>query len=345
MSALPQRTRILIKDLLFQEKYKLNNTQVDIMSYIFNSLTWAIKVDGFLVITNKKLISDMPQITQKTLESSLRALKAVELIETDMVSVSQWNGAKVRGIKITEKGMEYNSSLYMPTAKTLLESLEEELAIQRKELENRQKRIDQLEERLKNADIKEFQESKEVENSKEIEEKKENSSKAKDEQEPELIEIEGFREFIETIKKEYQVTAEPICNMVKGWQKETEFYINSYNKLAIVTPDGEYKQIGNPQDINKFWKWLYINQQRVGDVIDFRKEPTIKDLNRRYVGKMLDVSSGVREIYKIEEADNAMVKITIKDENGKIGTIAENGKPVTFKPRDCEDVLFRMVKD
>ncbi len=31
MSAMPQRTRVLIKDLLFQEKYKLNNTQVDIM--------------------------------------------------------------------------------------------------------------------------------------------------------------------------------------------------------------------------------------------------------------------------------------------------------------------------
>ncbi len=92
MSAMPQRTRVLIKDLLFQEKYKLTNTQIDIMSYIFNSQTWAIKVDGFLIITTKKLISDMPQITQKTLESALRALKSMELIETELISVPQWKG-------------------------------------------------------------------------------------------------------------------------------------------------------------------------------------------------------------------------------------------------------------
>ncbi len=55
MSAMPKRTQILVKDLIFQEKYRLSNTQIDIMSYIFNSQTWAIKVDGFLIITTKKL--------------------------------------------------------------------------------------------------------------------------------------------------------------------------------------------------------------------------------------------------------------------------------------------------
>ncbi len=49
MSAMPQRTRVLIKDLLFQEKYKLTNTQIDIMSYIFNSQTWAVNLPTLLV--------------------------------------------------------------------------------------------------------------------------------------------------------------------------------------------------------------------------------------------------------------------------------------------------------
>jgi len=51
---LPQRTRILIKDVLFQEKYRLSHTQLDIMAYIVNALTWATKVGSFLAIRNTK---------------------------------------------------------------------------------------------------------------------------------------------------------------------------------------------------------------------------------------------------------------------------------------------------
>jgi len=51
---LPQRTRILIKDVLFQEKYRLSHTQLDIMAYIVNALTLATKVGSFLAIRNTK---------------------------------------------------------------------------------------------------------------------------------------------------------------------------------------------------------------------------------------------------------------------------------------------------
>jgi hypothetical protein len=36
--------RVLVKDLFFQEKYRLSHTQVDVMAYIINALAWTIKV-------------------------------------------------------------------------------------------------------------------------------------------------------------------------------------------------------------------------------------------------------------------------------------------------------------
>ena len=86
MSQIPtkpkQRTQFLIKDILFQEKYKLSNTELDIMAYIFNALTWAKNVDGYFPITSKKFSTDLPYIGVKTLEASLRTLKTMQLIET-----------------------------------------------------------------------------------------------------------------------------------------------------------------------------------------------------------------------------------------------------------------------
>jgi len=333
MSALPQRTRILIKDLLFQEKYKLTNTQVDIMSYIFNSLSWAIKIDGFLIITTKKLISDMPQITQKTLESSLRALKSMELIESELVAVAQWKGANVRGVKITKKGMEYNASLYLPSAKKIFESLEEDISSKDKELDIRQKKIDELEKIVENLKVSEIKEDK-----KESIEPKEEENKT--------IKIEDFKEFIDAVKSEYIKTSEPICNMVKGWKRETIFSINSYNRVSITTPNGEYMQLKDPKEINKFWKWLYIRQHRVGDIIDFKKPLTAKELNRRYKGENLEIGNKKYKLYNIEEAEDTRVKITLKDENGKIATISDKenaNRPLTYSYANCEEILLRII--
>ena len=43
---LPKRTRVLVKDILFQEKYRLTHTQMDIMSYIINALVVAFRWNG-----------------------------------------------------------------------------------------------------------------------------------------------------------------------------------------------------------------------------------------------------------------------------------------------------------
>jgi len=106
---LPKRTRILIKDVLFQEKYRLSHTQLDVMAYIVNALTWATKIGAFFPISNKKFQQDLPQVSEKTLEESLRVLKAMELIEVQMITIPKWNNARVRGISILPKGLEYNS--------------------------------------------------------------------------------------------------------------------------------------------------------------------------------------------------------------------------------------------
>ena len=135
MSALPKkpsyRTKVLVKDLIFQETYRLTDTQVDIMSYIFNAQTWAKLVDGFMPLTTKKFTNDLPQISEKTLEASLLALKKMELIEVDMIVMVNWNNARVRGIKITPKGMKYNSSFYSPNSTEVISNLEKESMIYR----------------------------------------------------------------------------------------------------------------------------------------------------------------------------------------------------------------------
>ena len=106
-----QRTQFLIKDILFQEKYKLSSTEVDLMSYIFNSMTWAFKVEGYLTITSKKFTDDLPHIGMKTVEASLRTLKQMELVEVEMIYHPIWK-SNVRGIRITSRGMEYGMKLY-----------------------------------------------------------------------------------------------------------------------------------------------------------------------------------------------------------------------------------------
>jgi len=86
---LPKRTRVLVKDLLFQEKHLLTNTQIDLMSYIFNAFTWSVTINGYMALTNNKFSDDLPQIGEKTLESSLQELESKGLIERKGIRVPQ----------------------------------------------------------------------------------------------------------------------------------------------------------------------------------------------------------------------------------------------------------------
>jgi DNA-binding HxlR family transcriptional regulator len=141
MSAVPQRTQILIKDLPFQEKYHLSHTQTDLMAYLVNVISWAICIDGYYVILTNKILSDLPTIGIKTLEASLKALKDLGLIECKMVEVPQWKGKfKYRGMKLTSKGKEYNAKLILPTQDKKMRDLEKK----NRELEEENKKLQEI---------------------------------------------------------------------------------------------------------------------------------------------------------------------------------------------------------
>jgi len=310
---LPKRTRVLVKDILFQEKYRLTHTQVDIMAYIINAMTWTLKVGSFFPVTNKKFHEDLPQVGEKTLEEALRVLKAMELIEVQMITVPSWGNARVRGISVLPKGLEYNSSYYKVDEKKIIKNLKEE--------------IRELKEQMKSLKAIESKEEQILEEALD----RDSSSKYYD---------LGFTELIRTVSKEFGETAEPICNGVKGWHKETKFYINSYNKLTILSPSGQIVQVKNPVEINSFWKYLYNNRNQIGKLVDFTKKLTIEELNERYVGMNMMLDKMRFRVYKIKEVKNGVnVSIQSRD-SGKIATISRDEKAVLFSLEECENSLL-----
>ena len=82
----------------------------------------------------------------------------------------------------------------------------------------------------------------------------------------------NFLEFGRIIKDVFGEFGTPICNNVEGYDRETLFYINSYKQVSTINRDWGYRQISNPQHINDFWRWLFLNQDRVADIVDFEME-------------------------------------------------------------------------
>ena len=102
-------TRTLVKDLVFQRKYNLTSTQTDIMSYLINLPYWAKKIGEYSLILTKKIMSDL-KLGLKTVEASFTKLKKLKLIEIVKVKVKEWGiGKNFRGIKISVRGLEYNT--------------------------------------------------------------------------------------------------------------------------------------------------------------------------------------------------------------------------------------------
>jgi len=151
----------------------------------------------------------------------------------------------------------------------------------------------------------------------------------------------GFTEFVKTVTKEFGQTSQPICNGVKGWKKETLFYINSYNKLTIVNQSGEAVQLKNPVEISNFWKYLYENRDKIGQVRDFSKETlTIDELNSRYAKMDIILNGTIFQIDKITKFKDG-VKVSIKNmTNGDIVVISRDGEAVSFGLQECEDVIL-----
>ena len=344
---LPKRTRVLAKDLLFQEKYSLTDTQVDIMSYIFNAFVWAMKVDGYIILTTKKFGSDLPQIGEKTLDASLRELKNRDLIETKLVKIASWGNARVRGIKITPYGMEYNSSLYAPTHQAIVNAFQEEI----KELKDRLEReakseSEALTPKDKTVDSKSLKEAKAVDSksqneAKAVDSKSQNRDKTINSKNS--FNYKSLEDFVREIRSRFILTSEPICNMVDGWQKETTFYINSYGKLSITSPTIDFLQISNPVEVNKFWKWLFKNQHRVGDIIDLNDHQILLEyINRKYKNLKIKIANNERWIYDIILVKDRFA-IRTKDKKGTIFIISDAYKtPQLYSYNECENYILKL---
>ena len=323
MSAVPKRTLILVKDLLFQEKYHLSHTQTDLMAYMVNVVYWAMKIEGYFVIATSKVMSDLPAMNQKTFEASLKVLKDLELIETKIVEVKQWKGKpKLRGIRLTDKGKEYNAKLVLP-------SQDKEVKKLKQELKERDQKIKEQEETIKKLMVSERVEK--------------ISNTPKIEPFPELTTTE-FENFIVTVRKKFAITSQPICNGVPKWDKNTIFYINSYNKLSIITPNNEHKQLKNPKDINHFWKWLSENPHRVGDKIEFSKIPTLKQLEKRLLNKIIKMGNSLETIESFIECKEG-IKVNVKNRQGEVRVIIDKDtqQDKLFSLHEAQTILFKLL--
>ncbi len=102
-------TQTLVKDLVFQRKYKLTSTQTDIMAYLINLPYWAKEINGYLLLVTPKIMSDL-KIGLKTIEASFTRLIKLGLITTAKIKVKEWDNQKnYRGVKISVKGQKYNT--------------------------------------------------------------------------------------------------------------------------------------------------------------------------------------------------------------------------------------------
>jgi len=319
MSVVPKkRTKILVKDLIFQEKYNLSHTQTDLMAYLSNLVHWAISVDGYFVLTTSKIMSDLPQMGQKTFEASLKVLKDLELIECKLVEVKEWKGKpKLRGIKLTQKGKEYNSNLVLPTQDEKKRELEET--------------IKKLKETIAKLETEKEQK----------EEPKEKTPQKETSKAPKKDELNNFRD---KIVQSFGDIGKPICNMVPNYQNKTTFYINSYKKLSLITPQNDYIQLEDPKRIYEFWKWLYQNQNRVGDIIDFDKYPTLEELKKRYTKKSIQIKGKTCTIIDFVPKSNK-VKIKVKVEN-KINFLIDSTtqKEALFDLDECQNIILRLLR-
>ncbi|CAA6826975.1 MAG: Unknown protein [uncultured Sulfurovum sp.] len=316
---LPKRTRVLVKDILFQEKYRLTHTQVDIMAYIINALVWSTKVGAFFPVTNKKFHEDLPQISEKTLEESLRVLKAMELIEVQMITVPKWNNAYVRGIAVLPKGLEYNARYYQAKEQTVIDNLNEQMLTKDQEIRELKEQLKELEATKTNTKI--------------VEEaiEKDNDMNYND--------LE-FTSLVKTVTKEFGATSQPICNGVKGWKKEVQFYINSYNRLTILSPTGEVVQLKSPLEISDFWKYLSKNRHQIGKVIDFTKKLTVNELNNRYVKMNIVFKENKFKVHQIEKLKEGVQVLIQSSDTNNISVLSKHGKAIVFKLEECEKVLL-----
>jgi len=260
-------------------------------------------------------MSDLPAMGQKTIEASLKVLKDLELIECKMVEVSQWRGdTKYRGVKLTKKGAEYNANLVLPS---------------------QDERVNELKKEVK--ELKQIIESLTVSNTNTPIPQKEKIVLS-------MPTVQAIELFIETITKRFGKTGQSICNGVPKWDKETTFYINSYNRLSIITPENKHKQLKDPSEIKAFWEWLSTHSSRVGKIIDFEKSPTIKELESYFVGQTIILGKNIEKICEFVEVKGG-VKIRVESQTGEVRFIIDKitKKDKVFELSSVLGVLFGVL--
>jgi len=120
--------------------------------------------------------------------------------------------------------------------------------------------------------------------------------------------------------------------MVKGWQNETIFYINSYGRLALTTPTVNSQQIENPQEINKFWKWLFTNQHRVENLIDIEKiKQHLKNLNQKYKNIPITINQNKQQWIEEIIPKEDKFAINVRDSHDRISIMVNpKREPLLF---------------
>jgi len=253
---------ILPLDLGFKRKHKISQSQTILMAYLALLPNWAKDINGdeyFLIVT-VKIIEDL-NMGLKTIEANLKVLEDLNLIKRARTKVAEWSNEKnFRTVKITTKGKEYG--LAYAKSKNSNSNLIEEWEIKYDNLEKINKKLVEENKTLKSQEI-----SQETNQKTNIEEN-----------------LESFKK---RVTKEFEESCKPICNFVDNtdnWAKDSQFWINSYRKLTIKTPNGNFKQISNPEKITNFWKWLFENKQRCGDIIiEEKKEVEVEKKKKKEV--------------------------------------------------------------
>jgi archaeosine-15-forming tRNA-guanine transglycosylase len=129
--------------------------------------------------------------------------------------------------------------------------------------------------------------------------------------------IDTFRK--KTIRQ-YAQSGKPICNGVRtddNWAVGTKFYINGYSRLSIYLPDGKTtRQISDPKKIEKFWKWLFDHQHRVGHIVAKDAKVDISNLIQ-YIDKKIVLSKEVFTIRNLKALRDG-VKVIVENKNGNL---------------------------
>lgn len=144
-----------------------------------------------------------------------------------------------------------------------------------------------------------------------------------------------FKTFKEYVIQNY--IGESICNDVPGYKKDVEIMLN----VAGYLKNKKYGEDLTPDAAKTFWQWLFINQDRVGDI---KEISLIEKRIDNIIGKQLktmqkDIFDNMNEVFftieKLKlDVDNKYF-IYSKDDAGSI-----KKTPISYTLDDIEKISF-----